>query len=95
MVLEEISPVDAKTVQVQRVNKKLTFVEPKSGTSRRTISLPECAVAALKRQQVQQKAARLAAGADWCQTRLGLLTRRGGVSWAGPLALAKRSGGPT
>lgn len=59
----------AKTLRIrralQRVEKKLVFVEPKSERSRRTVSLPDFAITALKRQRTAQKEERLKAGSKW------------------------------
>jgi hypothetical protein len=41
------------------------FGDPKSATSRRTISLPEEAIAALRVHRARQNQERLAAGQDW------------------------------
>ncbi len=43
----------------------LQLVEPKTSRSRRTVSLPEAAVRALKAHKVHQLEERLAAGSDW------------------------------
>jgi integrase len=56
---------------------RLEFVEPKSRTSRRTVTLPDLAVKALKEHRVAQKIHRLAAGADWLDTGLVFTTRIG------------------
>lgn len=50
---------------LQRVNGKMTFVEPKSATSRRTIPLPGIAVDALRRHQERQSTARFRPGPPW------------------------------
>jgi len=50
---------------LQRVGKKLEFVEPKSDRSRRTVPIPLVAVLALKRHRQAQKRVRLAAGDKW------------------------------
>jgi integrase len=47
------------------VKGQVTFVEPKSDSSRRTVAIPEFAVDLLKRHRVAQKRERLAAGARW------------------------------
>jgi integrase len=47
---------------LQRVDKVWTLVEPKSATSRRAVTLPVAAVAALRRQRATQGEARLALG---------------------------------
>jgi len=53
---------------LQRVDKKLVRVEPKSTTSRRTIQLPTVCVASLARHRVNQDLARKWAGALWHET---------------------------
>lgn len=50
---------------LQRIDGKLVLVEPKSKQSRRSISLPQTAVAALKRHRVGQLQERLLAGSRW------------------------------
>jgi integrase len=66
--------LDARTVRVrralQRIEKTLQFVEPKSERSRRTVTLPEFAVTSLKRYRVAQKKEKLKAGSKWTASRL-------------------------
>jgi hypothetical protein len=50
---------------LQRVGKKLRFVEPKSERSRRVVALPSFAIEALKRQQEHQRGDHLLAGSRW------------------------------
>ncbi len=50
---------------MQRVEGKPTFVEPKTALSRRTVTLPASAAAALKTQRVRQVEERLLAGDRW------------------------------
>ncbi|MCB9175986.1 MAG: site-specific integrase [Caldilineae bacterium] len=50
---------------LQRIDGELQLVEPKSAQARRTIILPEIAIAALKRHRALQNRERLAAGGDW------------------------------
>ena len=50
---------------LQRVGGRLQLLELKTKSSIRTITLPERAIVALKRQRVRQMEERLAAGADW------------------------------
>ena len=61
--------LDGRTLHVnrtlQRVDKKLQLLPLKTKTSRRTISLPDMVVAALRRQRVRQAEYRLAAGPEW------------------------------
>jgi integrase len=50
---------------LQRVGGKLRFVEPKTGSSLRTVVLPRLAVRALQDHKTRQNAERLALGAAW------------------------------
>lgn len=50
---------------MQRIDGALTFVEPKTALSRRTVTLPSSAVAALRTQRVRQNETRLLAGDRW------------------------------
>lgn len=50
---------------MQRVDGKLTFVEPKTPLSRRTVTLPASAVAALRMQHDRQTFERVLAGDRW------------------------------
>src|SRR5205085_9115769 len=52
-------------VSLQRIGKKIEFVEPKTARSRRTIALPAVAVAALRRHRSRQLKERLVAGSEW------------------------------
>ena len=52
---------------LQRIDKTWQLVEPKSATSRRTVTLPAAAVTALRRQRAAQAEARLALG-GWADT---------------------------
>ena len=73
--------LESGTVRVhqalQRVGKKLRFVEPKSERSRRAVALPSFALEALKRQQERQRGERLLAGSKWVDTRLVFTTTIG------------------
>jgi len=66
---------EAGTVQVQRqlqwVGGEALFREPKTAKSRRTVTLPEVAIEALRKHKVEQAKQRLAAGAKW--NDLGLI----------------------
>jgi len=62
---------------LQRVGKKLRFVEPKSERSRRSVSLPSFALDALNRQQERQRGERLLAGSKLVDTRLVFTTTIG------------------
>ena len=55
---------------LQRVDKELRFVEPKSEQSRRTIAIPEFAAAVLKRHRTTQLEERLKAGSRWTDSGL-------------------------
>jgi integrase len=61
--------LDVATVTVrralQRIEGRLTLVEPKSATSHRTIALPAIVVAALREHAARQRRARFLAGARW------------------------------
>lgn len=52
-------------VALQRVNTKLQLVEPKTRSSKRTVSLSDMTVSALRRHRVKQLEERLAAGSEW------------------------------
>lgn len=56
------SAVLAVTQTLEKVGKQLTFKAPKTERSRRTISLPQITVEALRRHRVKQAEERLAAG---------------------------------
>jgi integrase len=62
---------------LQRVDKKLIRVEPKSTRSRRTILLPAVCVAALARNKAQQDEDRKWAGTRWRETGYVFTTRIG------------------
>ena len=62
---------------LQRVNGRLTLVEPKSESSRRTLRLSLGALAALKEHRHQQLQARLAAGSQWQDTGFVFTTGKG------------------
>jgi integrase len=51
-----------------RVNGKLVLLEPKSDRSRRTLVLPEVAVAVLRAHRTRQRMERLVAGSRWHDT---------------------------
>lgn len=50
---------------LQRIDGALTLVEPKTALSRRTVTLPASAVAALRTQRIHQLEERLLAGVRW------------------------------
>lgn len=66
--------LDKKALRVrralQRIDKKLQFVEPKSERSRRAVNIPQFAVSALKRHAIRQKKERLLAGGRWRESGL-------------------------
>ncbi len=62
---------------LQRINGELRRVEPKTKRSRRTIALPDAAVAVLRRHRVRQKEERLLAGSRWKNTDMVFTTRIG------------------
>jgi integrase len=63
---------------LQRAEGKLQLLPPKTSTSRRTISLPDMAVRALRKHRARQNEERLALGAEWKDTGLIFTTRAGG-----------------
>ena len=73
--------LDAGTVRVryslQRINGKLTLVQPKTETSRRTIDLPLQAIAALRAHWDRQMDERRLAGTTWKEHGLVFTTQRG------------------
>ena len=73
--------LDAGTVRVryslQRINGKLTLVQPKTETSRRTIDLPLQAMAALRAHWDRQMDERRLAGTTWKEHGLVFTTQRG------------------
>ena len=62
---------------LQRVDGRLTLVEPKSESSRRTLRLSQGALAALKEHRHQQLQARLAAGSQWQDAGFVFTTGKG------------------
>ncbi len=73
---------DAGTVrvvqQLQRIDYAYQIVETKTNNSRRTLSLPAVAVAALRAQRRRQNERRLLLGPDWNDTGLVFTTTSGG-----------------
>jgi integrase len=63
--------------QLQRINGKLTLVEPKTEKSRRSISLPQIAVSALSAHQELQRQERELAGSRWIDTGMVFTTSTG------------------
>lgn len=63
--------------QLQRIDGKLTLVEPKTRESRRTVSLPAVAVRSLHEHRVRQLEERLSAGERWQDHGLVFCTSRG------------------
>ncbi len=66
--------------QLQRVNRALVLQSLKTARSRRTLSLPQVCIDALRSHRTRQRAERLKAGADYQETGLVFTTyaRRGG-----------------
>ena len=62
---------------LQRTGRTFELLEPKSDRSRRTITLPDIAIAALRAHRVPQRKERLLAGARWCERGLVFATRTG------------------
>jgi len=54
--------------QLQRIDKVLVRVEPKTARSRRTVALPSVVVDALRRHKIRQLEERLLAGSRWQDT---------------------------
>jgi len=77
------SDIDLESGQIrvnkslQRVERKLQLVNPKTNQSRRVIALPDVVVRALKRHKARQLEQRLAAGANWVEAGLVFTTRKG------------------
>jgi integrase len=64
-------------MQMQRIDGRLTLVEPKTKESRRTMSLPTIAIQALHEHRVRQLEERLSAGERWQDHGLVFCTTRG------------------
>lgn len=62
---------------MQRINKKLQLVEPKTEKSRRTLPLPDLLAATLKTHRKYQLADKLLAGKQWNETNLVFTTNTG------------------
>lgn len=62
---------------LQRVNKKLRLVEPKTPKSRRVIKLPQVTITALQAHKMNQEQERLLADKQWKETGLVFTTRVG------------------
>lgn len=62
---------------LQRVDGEYRLVEPKTRQSRRTIALPEIAVAALRAHRVRQAEEKLAVGPTWTNLDLVFTSERG------------------
>jgi len=62
---------------MQRVDKKLTRVDPKTATSRRTIELPAVCVSSFARHKEQQERNRIWAGSRWQESGLVFATKVG------------------
>jgi integrase len=62
---------------LQRVEGKPTFVEPKSESGRRTITVPAAAMAAFRTQRSRQREQRLAAGDRWQEWGLVFSSSKG------------------
>jgi integrase len=68
-----------------RVGGKLILLEPKTDRSRRTIALPQTAVAALRAHRTRQRMERLVAGARWVESEHVFATTIGTPIEAGAL----------
>ena len=60
--------------QLQRIDGKLTLVEPKTARSRRTIALPQVAVSALLKHRARQEQEKRFAGSRWVETGMVFTT---------------------
>jgi integrase len=69
--------VQVRRVLVDHQHVPHSFEEPKSETSRRSVTLPELVAATLREHRKKQAAARLAAGAEWQDGDLILCTATG------------------
>ena len=65
------------THQLQRIGGQWQFTEPKSDRSRRTLTIPQTCVTALRAHKVGQAAERLAAGPEWDDQDLVFTTHTG------------------
>ena len=68
--------------QLQRVDKKLTLVPPKTAKSRRTLVMPSLIVDALSKHQKRQVAEKIWAGSTWTETDLVFANKIGGPTQA-------------
>jgi integrase len=64
---------EALRVEWRKVRTTLNITEPKSTRSRRTIRMPGVVIAAVKAHRKRQLTERMAAGAGWQGTELGLV----------------------
>jgi integrase len=62
---------------LQRIQGQLQFVAPKTAKSRRSVTLPEVALEALRAHRARQAEDRLFAGSGWHESGLVFTTRRG------------------
>jgi integrase len=62
---------------LQRIDKKLQLVEPKSDKSRRTLHLPQATIETLKRHHTRQKRERMQSGGAWQASGLVFTTTIG------------------
>lgn len=76
--------------QLQRSKGTIAFVPPKTEKSKRTISLPELAVEALRTQHVRQAERRLSVGKQWAVSDLVFAGDRGQPLHAGTISHAFR-----
>ena len=60
--------------QLQRIDGKLTLVEPKTARSRRTIALPQVAVSVLLKHRARKEQEKRFAGSRWVQTGMVFTT---------------------
>jgi len=62
---------------LQRIDKKLRLVEPKTEKSKRTLPIPDSLLSSLRAHRTKQLEDKLAAGAEWQENGLAFTTSRG------------------
>jgi integrase len=68
--------------QLQRINRKLTLVPPKTAKSRRTLVMPGLIVESLREHEKRQLAEKIWAGSSWAESDLVFANRIGGPTQA-------------
>ena len=74
---------------LQRTQGRLQLLAPKTQTSRRTVSLPEFAIKALRRHRARQAEERLA-GAKWTDSGLVFTTKNGSIRARNLVRISRR-----